>query len=166
MIFYLIIYLLILLATVLAIVSKKLLNSAIMLAVLSVGVAILLFTYGAFWAAVFELSVCAGLITVLFVSAVSLVKDDEDIKENKIKYNIFPLIFFGMIILFSITVPVYFFNISNFSTFNTLKEYSVGDLIWKHRGADIIAQITLLASSVFVIKHIFKNKKENEGEKV
>ncbi|HOJ86000.1 MAG: NADH-quinone oxidoreductase subunit J [Elusimicrobiales bacterium] len=165
---YLLIYFIIIMGAVVAVISKKLINSAIMLALLSIGVSILLFAYNAPWAAVFELSVCAGLITVLFVSAVSLVKhDEENIKENRVKYVLLPLLLIGFIISASIIVPEYFSKLQIFSTYNTQKEEPIGKLIWLYRGVDIIGQLTLLASSVFVIKHIFfKRKEADNGGKI
>lgn len=165
---YLLIYFIIILSATISVIAKKLINSAIMLAVLSIGVSILLFIYGAVWAAVFELSVCAGLITVLFISAVSLVKNDEEsLSENRVKYTVFPFILIAIIIISSIFVPEYFLELQKFSTYNTEKEKPIGEFIWIYRGVDIIGQLTLLASSVFIIKHIFfknKNIKENGGD--
>lgn len=164
MILYLLIYLLILTSAVMAVVSKKLINSAIMLGILSIGISILLFSYNAPWAGVFELSVCAGLITVLFISAVNLIKHSEDeVKENRVKYTIFPLILLGFIIVSSIFIPDFFSKLEPFSKFNAQKEEKIGTLIWVYRDIDIIAQITLIAASVFVIKHIFSRPKNTDG---
>ncbi|MEF3280797.1 MAG: NADH-quinone oxidoreductase subunit J [Elusimicrobiota bacterium] len=156
MIYYLLIFFIIIVAAAASVISKKLINSAIMLAVLSIGVSILLFAYSAPWAAVFELSVCAGLITVLFISAVNLIKNDEEsLKENRVKYIVFPIILVGFIIATSIFVPEYFSKLLKYSTFNTSNQDPLGKFIWIYRGVDIIGQLTLLAASVFVIKHIF-----------
>jgi NADH-quinone oxidoreductase subunit J len=62
--------------------ARDLLYSALALAVASVLLAVVLFLQGAHIAAVFELSVCAGLITVLFVSTVSLTKDSDQKDES------------------------------------------------------------------------------------
>ena len=53
---------------------KEILSSAILLAALSVIIAIMFFKLNSAYAGVFELSVCAGLITALFVSAISLTR--------------------------------------------------------------------------------------------
>ncbi len=162
MILYTLIYLVIITAVVGAVISKKLLNSAIMLAIVSIGLSLLLFAYSSPWAAVFELSVCAGLITVLFISAVSLVKNDkEQQKEKQIKYSIFPLILAGAVILSSIFVPEYFDKLSGYaSTYKQSSASKIGDIIWFERGVDIIGQITILAGGIFAIKHIFHKQKE------
>ncbi|MCX8074175.1 MAG: NADH-quinone oxidoreductase subunit J [Clostridia bacterium] len=164
MILYVLIYLVIIVGVVGAVISKKLLNSAIMLAIASIGISLLLFGYSAPWAAVFELSVCAGLITVLFISAVSLVKNEEDTtKEKQIKYSIFPLIMSAVVILSSIFIPEYFEKLSSYAnTTQNGNELKIGDIIWSIRGIDVIAQIMLLAGGVFAIKHIFSYVKKQE----
>ena len=62
----------ILASAVLAIVSKRLLVSAIWLAVTSALVALMIYLLGAPQVAVIELSVGAGLVTVLFVFAINI----------------------------------------------------------------------------------------------
>jgi NADH-quinone oxidoreductase subunit J len=62
---------------------RDLLYAAVALAVASVALSIVLFSLGANTAAAFELSVCAGLITVLFVSTVSLTKDSDQQIEHR-----------------------------------------------------------------------------------
>ena len=59
---------------ILAVRFKEVLFSAISLAVLSVLIAIMFFRLNSAYAGVFELSVCAGLITALFVSVISLTR--------------------------------------------------------------------------------------------
>jgi NADH-quinone oxidoreductase subunit J len=59
---------------ILAVQFKEMLFSAISLAVLSVIIAIIFFKLDSAYAAAFELSVCAGLITALFVSVLALTR--------------------------------------------------------------------------------------------
>ena len=63
---------------------RDLLYSALGLAAASIMLSIVLFQFGANIAAVFELSVCAGLITVLFVSTVCLTKDSDQKGESRL----------------------------------------------------------------------------------
>ncbi len=60
-----------------AVLLKDLLKAGIALGLLSVALSILFFRFDSPYAAVFELSVCAGLITVLFTSVVSLFKEED-----------------------------------------------------------------------------------------
>jgi NADH-quinone oxidoreductase subunit J len=59
-------------AAVWTVMSARLLHSAIGLATTSVILAILMYQLGSPLAAVFELSVCAGLISAIFLSAIPL----------------------------------------------------------------------------------------------
>ncbi len=59
---------------IMAVSFKDLLSAAISLAALSVALAIIFYRLSSPYAAVIELSVCAGLITALFVAAISLTR--------------------------------------------------------------------------------------------
>jgi NADH-quinone oxidoreductase subunit J len=62
---------------VIAIMSDGLITAAITLAVTSAASGVLMYLLGAEWAAAFEISVCSGLVTVIFISAVSLPSGDK-----------------------------------------------------------------------------------------
>ncbi len=61
---------------VLAIKIKDLLKASIALAGFSIALSMIFFRYDSPYAAVFELAICSGLITVLFVSAISMLKEE------------------------------------------------------------------------------------------
>jgi NADH-quinone oxidoreductase subunit J len=61
----------------LAIHLRDVLKGALALAVMSALLAALFYRFGAAYAAVFELSVCAGLITVLFIAVIALTEARE-----------------------------------------------------------------------------------------
>lgn len=67
----------ILVLALLAIHLRDVLKGALALAVMSALLAALFYRLGASYAAVFELSVCAGLITVLFVAVIALTEARE-----------------------------------------------------------------------------------------
>ena len=60
-----------------ALMQRRLMRAAIALAAASVMLSLVMYQLEMFWAAVFELSVCAGLITVVLISASSLTSRDE-----------------------------------------------------------------------------------------
>lgn len=160
MTYNLFIYLIIAVAAVLAVTARKMLVSAIMLAVVSIALSLLLFNFGAPWAALFELSVCAGLITVLFISAVSLVrKEDESLKESRGKFLLLPFLSGAVLILMTIFLLPYFETISGFAK-NPEMQPRVGEIIWKFRSIDLLGQVTILAAAVFVIKSVFQKRSE------
>ncbi len=61
----------------LAIHLRDVLKGALALAVMSAILAALFYRFGAPWASVFELSVCAGFITVLFLAVIALTEARE-----------------------------------------------------------------------------------------
>jgi len=59
-----------------AMTAKDLLKASIALGAASVLLGIIFFLFNSPYAGVFEISICSGLITVLFVSAVSMMKEE------------------------------------------------------------------------------------------
>ncbi len=68
---------LVLLLAVLAIHLRDLLKGAVALALMSAILSAVFYRLGAPWAAMFELSVCAGFITVLFLAVIALTEARE-----------------------------------------------------------------------------------------
>jgi uncharacterized MnhB-related membrane protein len=68
---------LVLLLAVLAVHLRDLLKGALALAAMSAVLATMFYHFGAPWAAMFELSVCAGFITVLFLAVIALTEARE-----------------------------------------------------------------------------------------
>jgi len=68
----------------LAILAKDLLRAAISLAVGSVLLGIIFFTYKAPFAGAVEISVGAGLVTALFVTAISLTEEDAEAEQPEL----------------------------------------------------------------------------------
>jgi NADH-quinone oxidoreductase subunit J len=154
-----ILLLLLVFALVLAVgLAKDLLKAAVALAAASVFLSVVLFHHGAWVAAVFELSVCAGLITVLFVSTVSLTKDSDQNEESKITGYLLPafLLFF---------VGVDFFALKWIDRFvppaKDLLKAATGTAgfsaaFWGERTTDVLGQAALILAGVFAILALFK----------
>src|SRR5512136_2329181 len=85
--------------SVLAIVLKDLLKSAISLAVASLLLGIIFFRMNASYAGVFEISVVAGLITVLFILTIALTNAGEEVRESKAVNVAFVAFFIVFIII-------------------------------------------------------------------
>lgn len=64
---------------------RDLLKAGIALGILSVALSIIFFRMDSPYAAVFELSICSGLITVLFTSVVSLTKGQDNTDSGELK---------------------------------------------------------------------------------
>ena len=142
-----------------AVMAGDLLIGAIMLALVSIGSSLILFNFFAPWAAVFELSVCAGLITVLFVGAVSLVRGSADADaQSRVKFMVLPLAAAIAAIIFWFTVPEFFGALATGARITTGNN-PIGITLWDIRRADLLGQAAILAAGVFVIKSIFPRKK-------
>lgn len=146
-----------------AVMSRKLLVSAVMLALVSVFASIILFDFNAPWAAVFELSVCAGLITVLFIGAVSLVRSSEEGKTHDRAYlRVLPLVLAAVAIAAWYYVPPFFENLAGWRRVVSPGGH-IGTALWQLRKADVLGQVAILAAGVLVIKSIFPRKPGTEA---
>lgn len=135
---------------------RDLLYAALGLAVASIMLSIVLFYFQANVAAVFELSVCAGLITVLFVSTVSLTKDSDQKSESRLP------------VFFLVPMVVVFVGVAAFvakwvagllpaapAAAATTTFYST---FWGDRVTDILGQIALVLVGVFGMLAMFRAK--------
>ncbi|OGR50563.1 MAG: hypothetical protein A2049_10730 [Elusimicrobia bacterium GWA2_62_23] len=143
-----------------AVMAKKLLTSAIMLALVSVTVSLIFFNLGAPWAGVFELSVCAGLITVLFIGAVSLIRSTEEKHpESRAPFYALPLAAAIFAIAGWFYLPAFF---DELASWRRLADGSgtIGTALWDLRRPDLLGQVLMLAAGVFVIKSVFPRRTE------
>jgi NADH-quinone oxidoreductase subunit J len=149
---------------ILAAFASDILRAAIALAACSVGLAILLFSMGASLAAVFELSVCAGLITVLFVNTISLARPvQEEERSQKSKEHYFR---FSGVWLVAIVVAVLLWSTQGtwlgwFSFAKENETLTVGEILWQQRGLDLIGQVAMILVGVFGVVVLFKRGKMN-----
>ena len=144
-------------AVVLLGVFRDLLYAAVALALASVVLSIVLFQFGANIAAVFELSVCAGLITVLFVSTVSLTKDSDQKTEARL-----PAVFLlPMLVLFA---GVAYFLVHRLGAAlpapvaRPLAGSSFQEVFWGQRTTDVLGQISLILVGVFGLLAVLRTK--------
>ena len=148
-------------AALMVVFSSRLLLAAISLAVTSIIVTLLMFKLNSPIAAVFELSICAGLITVIFITTISFVKpvEQEDLMETRKKrikkYVALPiiLIIVGVITKFVIK-PI------TLSLPAVIQEANVANVLWNLRQVDLLGQAIILLVGVFGIVVLFK-----EGQK-
>jgi len=149
--------------SILAVMIRSMLKSAISLAAASVFLAIVIFMMGAHWAAVVELSVCAGLITVVFVSAISLTtterRGEENSEEHRRRYAFLPflLIFMGIGLITVLALNNFQINIGDIIP-ASFKEF--GDAFWQTRQVDILGQIIVILTGTFAVVVLFKGKDE------
>jgi len=158
--------LLLVLVTVLACIAvfkKDLIRAAVSLAFMSALLAVLLYRMNSPYAAVFELSVVAGLITVLFVSTIALTRVEEAAKESRWPLSVFPLliILFGLI---DMTVMKHLFS----SVIQESKPMSgtFGATLWGIRSTDLLGQIAVIFGGVFGVLALLRDQPLSRKEKM
>ena len=144
-----------------AIAAKRLLVSALWLAGTSALVSLLLYLLGAAEVAVIELSVGAGLVTVLFVFAINIAGD-----ENLDAKGIIPVpIAWGLIAFALITLSLFSLPQLNIPLPEILT-HNFNNVLWENRSLDLLLQIVLIFAGVLGILGLLAERKETTEEKV
>jgi NADH-quinone oxidoreductase subunit J len=145
---------------VLAVLLRDLLKAAISLAVASIFLAIIFFRMNATYAGVFEISVVAGLITVLFISTIALTKGESDVQESKVVNVLFP-IFFVLFIIIDIIVMKTLINRLTSAHFPA-PQGNFGQVLWGTRTLDLIGQIGVIFAGVFAVIALFRKRDKKD----
>lgn len=138
---------------------RSMLKCAVSLAVVSALLACVLYLMGATWAALFELSVCAGLVTVVFASAISLTSTSRHQPENEEEHRKrvaglpFILIAAGMMLV--VVIAATGFHIEPQAN-AALVGLSFKDVLWNMRQADVLGQIIVILAGAFAVAILFK----------
>ena len=139
--------------------TTHLLISALWLAGCSAILALLIYLSGAYQVAVIELSVGAGLVTVLFVFAISIAGD-----ETIETHSIIPRPIAIAISLFSI-VLLGFMTISALVSLPATTEASFSEIVWQQRGLDMLVQSGLMFAAVVGMMGLLAEAKAPAHEK-
>jgi len=133
--------------------ADSLLRSAIWLAGVSVLISIVIYLLGAHRVAVIELSVGAGLVTVLFVFAIS-VAGGEGIGERSLipKPLAWSLIIFSGLLLIYFVLPIK-------ASISTVSETSLATVFWQDRSLDLLVQVALIYSGALGLVGILAEAK-------
>ncbi len=144
--------------------AMDLLKAAMALLVSSFGLALIMFNLGAPLAGSFELSVGAGLITVLFVNAISLTRlitEEERLERTKDHYKRFALLPVLVILIGLVMIWHQDFWAAGILSVKQVEEQTVGEILWKSRGLDLIGQIIVLFVGVYGVSILFRRGKPN-----
>lgn len=148
-------------AAVWAVLTARLLRAVIALAATSVLVTCLLFRLDSPLAAVFELSVCAGLVSAIFLGTISLTQPENEsqlpatAKERIRRYwYLPPLLILSSVALLQLALP------DTPAVANSGEE--VRKVLWTTRHLDLLGQITVLVAGAFGVVVLFKETRKNE----
>lgn len=145
----------ILVCAILAISSKRLLICAIWLALTSALVALMIYLLGAPQVAVIELSVGAGLVTVLFVFAINIA--GEEVIGVK---SVLPKPLVWASVLLAIGLIVFFILRSvGFINFPVAADQTPASILWEDRYLDILLQVVLIFAGVLSVIGILAHAK-------
>ena len=161
----LIILIILLLAAALAtVLLRDLLASAILLALTSTVVALILFVLGMRLAAVMELAVCAGLVTAVFASAISLLKPERADRKNRaaenrawiLRHLPLPVILLVLGALVLIFVPQIGIDLIG----ETSTDPTVQMVLWDARLMDILGLVLLILAGVLGVAVLIGHREE------
>ncbi|MBN1823941.1 MAG: hypothetical protein JW803_06465 [Endomicrobiales bacterium] len=153
-------------AAVWTVMRGSLLRAVIALALTSIALTAVMFRLKAPIAAVFELSVCAGLITVVFMSTIALTKplthkETLDYTKTRMKrFWLLPVIMalLGSALLY-FTIPMDF-NLA--APLETAKNFR--NILWEERQFDLIGQILVILAGIFGVVVLFKERSKDEPQ--
>jgi NADH-quinone oxidoreductase subunit J len=144
-----------------AVLSPRLLRAVIALALASICIAVALFRLDAPLAGVFELSVCAGLISAVFISAISLsqVETEESIaqarREHVRRHWLLPLI------LLFVGIAIFQLDLPDFPVVPAMG-LDVRRVLWTERPLDLFGQVVILLAGAFGVVVLFKEPHNHE----
>lgn len=143
---------------VMAVRSRRLIHSAVWLASVSALLAIVFYLFDAAFVAVIELSVGAGLVTVLFIFAISVAGEEAiDAKSLLPKPLAWLLVGVSFIFLAWFALPQSRVEIP-------ISESNLSITLWEQRGLDVIVQVVLIFAGVLGLLGLLAETKPPLGE--
>jgi len=143
-----------------AIVAKRILSATIYLACISALVSAVIYLLGAPQVAVMELSVGAGLVTVLLVYALSAVGDDALDPASVIpKPLAFGVVGLVVVLLGLMVYPAIQTNLEKGST-------ALANVLWQNRVLDVWIQIALIFSGVMGVLGLLSEQTSSKNKEL
>lgn len=156
--------LLLLIFCVSAVMNKSILKSAVFLALASAMLSVIMYVSGAVWASVIELSACSGLVTVIFISAISLSKaKKEEVQEQyadkkRMKYLPLALIAGGALLV----AASFILKDNTLIDISKVSAEDFREIFWNSRQADILGQIISILVGGIAVFVLFRDSEENK----
>jgi NADH:ubiquinone oxidoreductase subunit 6 (subunit J) len=143
---------------------RNLIKAAIAMAASSAILSVIMFLLHAPLAGAIELSVCAGLIPVIFISTISMtrIRSKEEIEEEqKARRKRFIFLPVLLVVIFAATLFVLWPLIdSSIPLVAASSGEKVQDIFWDKRKVDLLGQITIILAGVFGVIVFFKESAE------
>ena len=148
-------------AAVWTVMGRSLLKATIGLAVTSALISIIIFRLNSPLAAVFELSVCTGLITAVFVSTISLTKPlthKEILQASKDRFKRYCYL---PIVLLIIGIALITLKMKHDFIMASVPQLQpdVRTLLWNFRRLDLLGQVIILIAGALGVVILFEEKK-------
>lgn len=160
---YLFLLVTMLLVAVWTVMARSLLKATIGLAVTSTIITILMFLLDSPLAAVFELSVCAGLITVVFVSAISLTKPLTHKEIIKLSRDRIKRFWYLPVILAIAALLLSFVKLPNNLILPKATEgLDARMVLWNTRQIDLLGQIIIIIAGAIGVVILFIERRDDE----
>jgi len=149
------------LAALWTVMTRSLLRSAIGLALVSALLTVLMFRLNSPLAAVFELSVCSGLISVVFIATISLTQPMTQEKVLQHMKDRLERFWYLPILLVLVGIALSFVNFKFDLTLPVAEaEKDARVVLWNQRPLDILGQIIMLLTGAFGIVILFREAKK------
>ena len=143
--------------------TVRLIRSIVGLALTSAILSVIMYRLNSPLAAVFELSVCSGLISVIFVTTVSFTQriSKENLrirrKERFLKFWYLPVILIAAGLLLSQHLWEPQFSLPALAP---VKDLDVRSLLWSSRHLDLLGQVVILLAGALGVVVLFKEPKK------
>ncbi len=140
-----------------AIMTRSLIRSAIALALTSSVLTMVMFRFNSWLAAVFELSVCAGLISVVFISTISLTEPLspqevlKHMRDRLARFAFLPILI--LVVGFALSLLKVSYNLP---LPPAALEQDARNVLWYGRELDLLGQVIILISGVFGVIILFR----------
>ena len=141
-----------------SVLSRHLINAAISLAAVSAACGVLMYVLGAHTAAIFEVSVCSGLVTVIFISAVSLSNGDRDAGVPEKRARLLPVILIAVGAVLMIAAGLSGFSLGVPGPVASARSFD--NVFWETRQADIFGQMVAIIAGASAIVVFFKESEK------
>lgn len=147
-----------------AVMERSILRSAIGLAMASASLAVLLYVMTARLAAVFELSVCSGLVTVIFIAGISLSHSPKmEVKKeyhDRERNRYLPPVLLGVGAV--LVAAALLLNLKAPQAVPGTGADDVRQLLWNTRQADLWGQIALILCGGVAVAVLFREERRDK----